>query len=491
MKKTGTVFENLEKSYSIELNDINNAMKRYKEELDKYNDEQQQFLKEQEFKKQEENRLKRKRYEETIQKYEKNINNFEKMIREKREDLENIKLQKEIEKQKNIEENEKEKIRLQKDVIKKYQEEINTFYDDQNKLMNQIYEELKHEKEIEHNKRMLKLEQDINDKLNSLDKDDVIRKIDDTINYIKDLNENKENTDFINKLKQQYDNSYINPDDEVVVDNKDIIPVGDNKLLYDNFSIYNRFTFNVVPKIIYQTWPTKNLTRNMSWVVNRLRSTHPDFEYHLFDDNDCRNFIKKHFGMETLWCFDRLIPGAFKADLWRYCVMYITGGIYLDIKMCPVNGFRFNFLLKNDWYCQDLARGNGFAGIWQGILVSRPKNPVFKYLITEVIKNVKDEYYGNDPLDITGPKMMKRLLNNLKVRVNAPLEIKKYLNKKASTIAKREYKVGICIDDIECLLEYDEYRKECLRTGVHYNEAWKKNQVYNKSIYLKTLSETV
>ena len=230
----------------------------------------------------------------------------------------------------------------------------------------------------------------------------------------------------------------------------------------------------------------------MGWVVNRLRSTHPDFEYHLFDDNDCRNFIKKHFGMETLWAFDRLIPGAFKADLWRYCVMYITGGIYLDIKMCPVNGFRFDYLLKNDWYCNDIARGDGFAGIWQGILVSRPKNPIFKYLISKVIENVKNEYYGSDPLDITGPKMMKRLLNHLKVRVNTPLQIKKYLNKKASTIAKREYKVGICIDDIECLLEYDEYRKECLRTGVHYNEAWKKNQVYNKSILLENyLSETV
>ena len=42
------------------MNDINNAMKRYKEQLDKYNDEQQQFLKEQEFKLEEENRLKRK-----------------------------------------------------------------------------------------------------------------------------------------------------------------------------------------------------------------------------------------------------------------------------------------------------------------------------------------------------------------------------------------------------------------------------------------------
>ena len=33
----------------------------------------------------------------------------------------------------------------------------------------------------------------------------------------------------------------------------------------------------------------------------------------------CRDFIQKHFNMETLWAFDKLKPGAYKADLWRYC----------------------------------------------------------------------------------------------------------------------------------------------------------------------------
>jgi hypothetical protein len=162
--------------------------------------------------------------------------------------------------------------------------------------------------------------------------------------------------------------------------------------------------------------------------------------------------------------------------------MYITGGIYLDIKMCPINGFRFDFLLKSDWYCNDI--GN-VPGIWQGILVSRPKNPIFKYLIDTVIENVKNEYYGDDPLQITGPRMMKSILSKLRIRVDTPLQIKKYLNKKASTIAKREYKVGICLDGRECLLEYDEYRKECLRTGVHYNEAWKNNKVYDERVLLQ------
>ena len=51
--------------------------------------------------------------------------------------------------------------------------------------MNKLYEELKKQKKDEHTNRISKLEEDINDKLNSLDKDDVIRKIDNTINYIK------------------------------------------------------------------------------------------------------------------------------------------------------------------------------------------------------------------------------------------------------------------------------------------------------------------
>ena len=486
-------FIKLEEYYNESLTQLNTTMDQYKNELEKYNNEQLKLIKEKEFNKEEENNKKEAEYQKSIIDYNEKIQIFSNMIEKKRNDIEEINLQKKLAAEKIKEDNEKERIRLQKMVIEQYEIEINKFHNEQDKMISSLYEDLKLEKQNEFSNRIEELEKNMKNKLDNSTQDNILRKIDTTINYIKDLNDNKENEDYINQLKYQYDNSYINPDESKPVDESDILYVGENKLSYDNFSIFNKYTFNIVPKIIYQTWPTKNLTKNMAWVVNRLKSTHPDFKYHLFDDNDCRLFIKEHFGMETLWAFDRLIPGAYKADLWRYCAMYKTGGIYLDIKMCPVNGFRFDYLLKNDWYCNDIARGNGFAGIWQGILVSRPKNPIFKYLIDEVIKNVKNEYYGNDPLEITGPKMMRILLNNLRVKIDTPLQIKKYLNKKASSISKREYKVGICInDDIECLLEYDEYRQECLRTGIHYNEAWKKNQVYNQSILLENyVSDTV
>ena len=465
----------LQNKYKNEIQSIQDNYLLYEENLKKI--EEEQILRQKE-----EEKLAEENYQKYILEYEKTILMHNEKILHSKKAIEDAKIRKEnelleIEKQKELE------IKQQKlENLKNYETQINNFYTNQKNVIDQLQNELILEKTKAHNTRLQDLEKEILEKINNIDKSEFIKKLDKTINFIKDISDNQENENYINDLKNQYDNSKIVVADDSFVENHDVISVSDDVLKFSDFDKYNKYMYNVVPKIIYQTWPTKNLTRNMAWVVNRIKTTHPDFEYHLFDDNDCRKFIKEHFGNETLWAFDKLIPGAYKADLWRYCVMYITGGIYLDIKMCPVNGFRFDFLLKSDWYCNDI--GN-IPGIWQGILVSRPRNPIFKYLIDTVIENVKNEYYGDDPLQITGPRMMKSLLNKLRVKIDTPLQIKKYLNKKASTIAKREYKVGICLDERECLLEYDEYRQECLRTGVHYNEAWKKNMVYDNRIILE------
>ena len=363
------------------------------------------------------------------------------------------------------EENKRKNIELNKMNVIKYSKLLKEFQEDKIKYMehvsNQIIEDEKTE-DVPNNKLFLS-------------------KIDKTINYINDLNNNKNNSDYLSKLNEQYKSINNNIDDVVEINDVDIIKVGDNILSYENFALYNTYNFNVVPKLIFQTWPTKNLPRYMQWVVDKIKAAHPNFEHFLYDDNDCREFIKSHFAVDVLWAFDRLKPGAYKADLWRYCIMYIKGGIYLDIKMCPVNGFRFDYILKNDWYCNDI--GN-ISGIWQGILVSKPNNPLYKYLIDTILHNVKNDFYGSNALEITGPSMMYNLVKKLRISIPTPLVIKKFTNTKTSTILEKKYKVGICLKDDICLLEYDEYRDECLRTGIHYDKAWKDKDIYNKDILL-------
>ena len=97
----------------------------------------------------------------------------------------------------------------------------------------------------------------------------------------------------------------------------------------------------IIPLNLFQTWHTLDLPINMRNAVDTLKMQNPEFTHYLYDDNMSREFIKNNFNDDVLYAYDKLKPGAYKADLWRYCVLYIYGGIYLDIKFAPLNGFKF------------------------------------------------------------------------------------------------------------------------------------------------------
>ena len=116
-----------------------------------------------------------------------------------------------------------------------------------------------------------------------------------------------------------------------------------------------------------------------------LRQNNPEFEFFLYDDQMCRNFIQRHFGPNEVYAFDSLIPGAYKADLWRYCVLYIYGGIYMDIKLQTVNGFKLIDLIHEECFPVDILN---IPACWQGFLICKPGNPILKIAIDKIYSNV-------------------------------------------------------------------------------------------------------
>jgi mannosyltransferase OCH1-like enzyme len=82
---------------------------------------------------------------------------------------------------------------------------------------------------------------------------------------------------------------------------------------------------NKIPKNLFQTWETKNISDKFKELSQTWIKNNPDYSYFLFDDVDCEDFIKKNFDERVYDAYCRIIPGAFKADLWRYCVLYICG----------------------------------------------------------------------------------------------------------------------------------------------------------------------
>lgn len=165
---------------------------------------------------------------------------------------------------------------------------------------------------------------------------------------------------------------------------------------------------SVIPLNIFQTWHSKDLPPLMKNAVNNIKINNPRFVYYLFDDNECYDFIKNNFDSKILNAFEKLIPGAYKADLWRYCVLYKLGGIYLDIKYEPVNNFKFINLTEKEHWVLD-ADG---IGIYNALIVSKPGNPILLKAINEIVNNVQKKYYGNSALSPTGPLLLGKYFTN-------------------------------------------------------------------------------
>ena len=141
--------------------------------------------------------------------------------------------------------------------------------------------------------------------------------------------------------------------------------------------------------------------------VELLKTQNPQFNHHLYDDNECREFIKTHFRPDVLYAYDHLIPGAYKADLWRYCVLFIKGGIYLDIKFSCINGFKLIALTESEHFVSDINDTN----IYNALMVCLPGNKILIKAINMIVENVKNKFYGDSFLEPTGPKLLSKLIS--------------------------------------------------------------------------------
>lgn len=96
--------------------------------------------------------------------------------------------------------------------------------------------------------------------------------------------------------------------------------------------LYARDPNRIIPRIIHQTWFEQvdpETYPNMSRLIQSWKSS--GWEYKFYTDDDARIFLRKHFPSQVLEAYDALNPGAFKADLFRYCVLLIYGGVYSDM----------------------------------------------------------------------------------------------------------------------------------------------------------------
>lgn len=166
-----------------------------------------------------------------------------------------------------------------------------------------------------------------------------------------------------------------------------------------------------IPRIIYQTFEAYEVPDGMFKSINSWLDLNPEYEHYFFNEEDRVDFIEKHFDSRVLNSYLNLIPGAFRADLWRCCVLYENGGVYVDSDMICLKSL--NELIKDvDTFitCRDDPMSTKFLA--NGFIASTPKHPFLKKQIDNIVDNVENlrvRYY----LDISGPGLLGKSVNEI------------------------------------------------------------------------------
>ena len=260
-----------------------------------------------------------------------------------------------------------------------------------------------------------------------------------------------------------------------IIKNK-IEELNKNIQIWNNYVRLNRpfkltNTYNsIIPLNLYICWHNKDLPPFMKENVDQLIADNPEFNVQLYDDNECREFIEQNFDNSVLYAFDNLIPGAFKADLWRYCMLYVNGGIYLDIKYKCVNGFKLIALTEKEHFVKDYLIDNR---IYTALMVTLPKNQILLNCINRIITNVNNKYYGNDALEPTGPALLGSYFNGEEInRFN--------LYHSHSHIKYKLDEWYIVYNNSIIMKIYNKYREEQtnFQKTQHYYKLWVDRNIY-------------
>jgi len=220
----------------------------------------------------------------------------------------------------------------------------------------------------------------------------------------------------------------------------------------------------MIPLTIHTIWHTKELPQKMKETVLKITQSNPEFTHTIYDFNDCQEIIKNNFDEAILHSFNKLKPAAYKSDLARYCLLYLYGGIYLDIKFEPLNNLKFIELIDNEYFCRDMYVP---ITVYNGLIICKPRNTIM-YNCIQQIKNHSDiNFYGLGSLDPTGPILVT---NNMSTE---------QLDKLGELRLSEE--IYILYKNNKILMRYSEYRDEQSKFQItdHYDSMWRNRDIYN------------
>ncbi len=145
----------------------------------------------------------------------------------------------------------------------------------------------------------------------------------------------------------------------------------------------------MIPRVVHQTW-FEDITPLHYPHLIRLQNSwkKSGWDYKFYTDASARKYIEDHFPAHFLDAYDTLIPGAYKADLFRYMLLMREGGVYADIDVLldtSLDTFitpTLTFFAPRDSVAE---YADGQFCLWNGIIGAAPGHKIIVRAVESVV----------------------------------------------------------------------------------------------------------
>jgi len=127
-------------------------------------------------------------------------------------------------------------------------------------------------------------------------------------------------------------------------------------------------------------------------------------EHHLYSGEEIEDIIKSNFDVDVYKAYQKLKPYAYKSDLARCCLLYLYGGLYIDLNIRFINPLDIDYLNQWKFFAFRDINTNSVRNwaVYNGIMFSKKKCNILSRSIDLIVDNCKKEYYGIQVTEPTG-----------------------------------------------------------------------------------------
>ncbi|RYH22988.1 hypothetical protein EON65_18430 [archaeon] len=262
------------------------------------------------------------------------------------------------------------------------------------------------------------------------------------------------------------------------------ISVKTSTVLFPSLNIYQRQS---IPKVIIQTFATRAVQSIYHWnAYKTFVELNPEYEFRMYTDKECRQFVKTYMSNRFLDAYDILISPTFKADLFRYAYLAVNGGCYFDHKMISRVPLR-KVIRTNDTLlvCADAYARNGMPPysledterLYNAVICSKKGEDRIWLTIEKILQNIESRHSVGSDLSLTGPVAFYRAIRGNITEDN--LRFKHGVRLKSIMHVRRKYEDFYVKERLTNQIMLTKFYKGYFADPRHrYGTLWKAHTIY-------------